>query len=398
MPIDPYLARGITPLGAGLGDTVEMMNQMRNRNALTQDARMRTDAYTQDVNNRQMNAQKEQEARAKYAEMVGLSNAPPEYQAKYVDMQKAQHPEFMQTPFAQMEPTAAFKAMRDALAAQLGEKPPEPPPVQPTFVNDRSGYSYGWDPTQGVLPGSMQTPQRAPQTGPTPDMQNWGFRSRLPPDQRADWDAQHGAGSGGAYRDMTPAEVTAVGLPAGTLAQRTAAGKIDVVNKPKGADLAPKDVTTIKTKLANISTAKRQLQLVKNKFAEMKDTMATGPGSAWAMPLSEKGQQFDSAVDSMRDSITSITRVPGIGSQSDWEGRLTQAKMPSRNKYESVTAQQIQSLEDLLNGLDSGYADMLSSDGVAPAAPNPGDNVRGFIFIGGDPGDKKNWTPDRSKR
>ena len=197
MPIDPYLARGITPLGAGLGDTVEMMNQMRNRNSLTQDARMRTDAYTQDVNNRQMSAEKEQEARAKYAEMVGLSNAPPEYQAKYVDMQKAQHPEFMQTPFAQMEPTAAFKAMRDALAAQLGEKPPEPPPVQPTFVNDRSGYSYGWDPTQGVLPGSMQTPQRAPQTGPTSAMQDWGFRSRLPPDQRAGWDAQHGAGSGG---------------------------------------------------------------------------------------------------------------------------------------------------------------------------------------------------------
>ena len=197
MPIDPYLARGITPLGAGLGDTVEMMNQMRNRNSLTQDARMRTDAYTQDVNNRQMSAEKEQEARAKYAEMVGLSNAPPEYQAKYVDMQKAQHPEFMQTPFAQMDKIAAFKAMRDALAAQLDEKPPEPPPVQPTFVNDRSGYSYGWDPTQGVLPGSMQQPQRAPQTGPTSAMQDWNFRSRLPPDQRAEWDAQHGAGSGG---------------------------------------------------------------------------------------------------------------------------------------------------------------------------------------------------------
>jgi len=43
----------------------------------------------------------------------------------------------------------------------------------------------------------MQTPQRAPQTGPTSAMQDWNFRSRLPPDQRAEWDAQHGAGSGG---------------------------------------------------------------------------------------------------------------------------------------------------------------------------------------------------------
>ena len=370
--------------------------------AMTEEARRRTDidqqladTFSQSLQDQRLSTQTENEARSL---LLAGRTGDPQARIYALKLVASKAPAELQQALANQDPEKAWPHIEAALAKQLGETLPPPPPVQPTFVNDRSGYSYGWDPTQGVLPGSMQTPQRALQTGPTPDMQNWGFRSRLPPDQRADWDAQHGAGSGGAYRDMTPAEVTAVGLPAGTLAQRTAAGKIDVVNKPKGADLAPKDVTTIKTKLANISTAKRQLQLVKNKFAEMKDTMATGPGSAWAMPLSEKGQQFDSAVDSMRDSITSITRVPGIGSQSDWEGRLTQAKMPSRNKYESVTAQQIQSLEDLLNGLDSGYADMLSSDGVAPAAPNPGDNVRGFIFIGGDPGDKKNWTLDRSKR
>lgn len=121
MPIDPYLARGITPLGAGLGETVMDMNRMREVQRRTAIDQQHVNAYEQDVGNRQLSAQKEQEMRAKYAEMVGLSNAPPEYQAKYIDMQKAQHPEFLQTPFAQMEPRAAFAAMRDALAAQLGE-------------------------------------------------------------------------------------------------------------------------------------------------------------------------------------------------------------------------------------------------------------------------------------
>jgi hypothetical protein len=173
------------------------------------------------------------------------------------------------------------------------------------------------------------------------------------------------------YQALSPDEVKSLGLPAGTVAQRSPDGKLDVVNKPPAQALTPKDASAAQTKLRQIAIARKQLALVREKFGNLKDSYSAGLGGN--LIPSVKGKEADAAVNSMRDTLTSLTRVPGIGAMSDFETRLAQAKFPDRGQYETVSQQQIQSIEDLLSGLESGYTDLL---GEATAAQPSGGAVR----------------------
>lgn len=133
--------------------------------------------------------------------------------------------------------------------------------------------------------------------------------------------------------------------------------------------VSPKDINTAKQKLINISAAEKALALVEQKAAALQNSFQAGPGSSY-FTFGENGANFDAAVNSMRDLIQSVTRVPGVGSMSDFETRLSQAKMPSRNGYESTMQQQIQSLKDLLLGIRQGYEGLLS-DTTPDQAVNP---------------------------
>jgi hypothetical protein len=166
-----------------------------------------------------------------------------------------------------------------------------------------------------------------------------------------------------------------------------------------GQPLSPKDTNTARTKLTQVKVARQQLNVAKQKFAAIKDSLSAGPGGKY-LPT-PAGKAFDAAIDTMRSSITALTKVPGLGSMSDYETRLDQAKFPDRGQYEDVAEQQLQAIEDLLNTVDGGYSEMLGSksQSQAPqggkATPKPGDNVRGYIFIGGNPADKSRWVKAR---
>jgi hypothetical protein len=172
------------------------------------------------------------------------------------------------------------------------------------------------------------------------------------------------------FRTLTPAEVEAAGLPAGTSAQVDQSGKIDVLSKKDTtAALSQKDATVAKIKLNQLKVAKQQLQNVRNKFAKIKGTLQAGKGQGW-IPL-EAGEAFDKAVDSMKGSLTAITRVPGVGSMSDYESRIDQSKFPKRGDYESVTDDQIVAIEELLTTIESGYTDLLGGGSQQPTQSSP---------------------------
>jgi hypothetical protein len=172
---------------------------------------------------------------------------------------------------------------------------------------------------------------------------------------------------GGAYRDMTPEEVAAVGLPAGTSAQRGPGGKIDVLSKRDNTEsLSQKDATVARIKLNQVKVARQQLEAAKKAFAEIRGSFSAGVGGS--MLPTEKGRQFDKAVDAMRGSITAINRVPGVGAMSDYETKLDQSKFPSRGEYESVTESQIVGLEQLLDTIDSGYRELIGQPSQSGAS------------------------------
>jgi hypothetical protein len=185
--------------------------------------------------------------------------------------------------------------------------------------------------------------------------------------------------SGPKYRTLTPEEVAAAGLPPGTSAQQDDQGKIDVLSKRDNSGaLSQKDISTARNKLTQLKIARQQLERIKTAYNNgTSGVNAFGPGQG-LLPT-EQGKQFDGAVDQMRSTLTALTRVPGVGSMSDYESRLDQGKFPNRNEYESVTAQKIQGIEDLISTLESGYGEMLN--GSAPQestqpAPQSGQPVQ----------------------
>lgn len=132
---------------------------------------------------------------------------------------------------------------------------------------------------------------------------------------------------------------------------------------------SPKELEGARGKMRIIEAAKRQLAAVKAARDKLKGAFSSGPFGGGYLPT-EDGSNFDGAVDQLRSTIEGLTRTPGIGAQSDFEARLNQAKIPSRNEYESTRDAKIKGLEDLIYGLESGYSDLLS-DGQQPVGGQP---------------------------
>lgn len=195
--------------------------------------------------------------------------------------------------------------------------------------------------------------------------------------------------SAGTFKAMTPAEIAAAGLPAGTSAQRdTVTGKIDVLSKRDNTGvLSQKDATTAKMKLNTVALARQQLNKIRDAFEGEKDpktgqrtpgtgiqgTLSAGPSwTGQGIAPTEAGKKFDQRVNQMRSTLTALTRVPGVGAMSDYETKLDQAKFPTRGEYESVTLDTLNNLDDQLSLIETGYRDLLT--GSAPSsqtAPQP---------------------------
>ena len=117
--------------------------------------------------------------------------------------------------------------------------------------------------------------------------------------------------------------------------------------------------------MTQVKVARNQLNEAKRRYEALKDTFSAGPGGQF-IPT-PAGKAFDAAINSMRGSITALTRVPGVGAMSDYETRLDQSKFPDRGQYEEVGAQQLAALEQLLDTIEQGYSEILGGRAPAPA-------------------------------
>jgi hypothetical protein len=167
---------------------------------------------------------------------------------------------------------------------------------------------------------------------------------------------------------LSPAEVAARGYRPGTIVQVDGFGNEKVTQTPPseaaGGRLSQtqlRQVNAAKQKLIDLQSVRNQLALVQQKFAPLKDSLAAGPFGAGYLPT-EDGKRYDAAVALLQQFVRKLTRTPGEGSMSDWEGKLAMLANPSRNDYESVTQDKIDQLNSLVNQIEQGYRALLEDN------------------------------------
>lgn len=338
MAINNLIAQGIAPIGRDLPDVANMLAHRRMQEQQNAIATQNAEQYRRSLD-MQSQAREQEMAQRKAAEARGW------IEANY-DAIKAR-------------PDAMPKLL--ALAKQKQYLPPDFPD---NATLEDVALHFGVQAPAAPVPFE-QTPD-----GLKFNEQRRQFDERMKLDRAKFAADQRGGGAGKEPNKQLVTRPTADGQQQ-DYAFNPQTSQLEPVGQPyaKTAPLSPKDTTTAKQKLTQIAIARKQLQNAKAKFAEIKDSLSAGAGGG-LLPT-PKGKAFDAAIDGMRGSITSLTRVPGVGAMSDYETRLDQAKFPTRNDYEDVISQKLEQLDALISGLDTGYRDLLGgqSDTAAPDAP-----------------------------
>lgn len=162
----------------------------------------------------------------------------------------------------------------------------------------------------------------------------------------------------GAQTSTTP--VSTLPAEAGaqqTLANARAAGAAEVI--PAEARSAARD------KLPRARAAFRRLGRVADAVEGLADNMLLqgGPFQASALSVTKEGQELDNAVAQLMPEITALTRVPGVGSQSDLEQRLANLALPSSANYPEVNRKAIEELDLFLKDLEAAYSNVAAGGG-----------------------------------
>lgn len=137
-------------------------------------------------------------------------------------------------------------------------------------------------------------------------------------------------------------------------------------DKPAAADL--KWQREIKSKQPRLLAADRRVErLAAAVEAIGKNVLFDGgPLDQYALAWSKQGQEIAQAKAALTSELTALTRVPGIGSQSDLETRLASLPFPSAEFAPEVNARAIAELKafmaDLKDVYGSAAADIQSSE------------------------------------
>jgi hypothetical protein len=173
----------------------------------------------------------------------------------------------------------------------------------------------------------------------------------------------------GTYRTLSEAEIRAAGLPAGTSAQVGPDNKIDILNKREGLSAAEqKTVREAKMRMPRLDAAIRRADRLGKAVTALSDNwfFDGGPADARALSVTKEGRELMAASAQLMPELQALTRVPGIGSQSDLEARLASLALPSLEMDPETNRRTQDELVSFIADLKSAYASLIESD--QPAA------------------------------
>lgn len=137
--------------------------------------------------------------------------------------------------------------------------------------------------------------------------------------------------------------------------------------------LLPKESKDALLKMPDIRAVENGLPRIEAALAALsKDMIPTGPfpGQAQVKGAQKTGAELEAAVGAIRNPMLALTRVPGIGVQSNLEARLAGLQFPSLNLPPESNAKNLADLKLFVQDLRTAYQNVLDGK-VAPSAPVP---------------------------
>jgi hypothetical protein len=338
MAINALIAQGIRPIGADLPEVGSLLNQnrqMNTRNALTQQGmdldRQRNDAYMRQVGLQERNALAQGEA--------GRIQALRQQAASVLDNLQsiAGTPQYGAT-VQQLQASPGVVEAAGALGLDVAA------------LSDPSYLTAA----RGIV--GMQAAPKAVPFDQTEKGQELAARFKF--------DSQIKAQESAAARELERLRQ-----------RRPAAGgasSAPVANAP--VKLTPQEAKAQRDAKARLPTVNATLRRV-DRVSQAVESLAGnkffdgGPLDQFVVGPSEKGQELQQSVASLMPTLTALTRVPGIGSQSDLEQRLAMLQLPSAEFRPEVNRRAIAELRLFVSDLQNAYT---SAAGMEPAPTQAG--------------------------
>lgn len=124
--------------------------------------------------------------------------------------------------------------------------------------------------------------------------------------------------------------------------------------KPNAA--GAKTMAAIKAKVPQLQNAIRGLGRIETAMNALDmPGINTGPLDQYAVRQLPAGQELEAAVGGIQNSFLALTRVPGIGSQSDLEARIAMLQYPSLDKAPEVNKRTLENLKLFARDLAKAY-------------------------------------------
>jgi hypothetical protein len=378
MAMDPYIARGVQPI-----DVSNSLREIAVLKQRDQELEMRGQERNALMQDRQREQQAGMDQQRVYAEMEKIKAHLESGDPKGSVMRD---PEAMQRMQQQgidinaMPPeqvaqrlVAAFGQFR----AYVSKGPPElKAPEKPgQLYSTEEGYLTA-DEARGKMP------YQAPRQGPAPegvpaDQRMFQWYASLTPEQRKQFDAMKGRNAGAGGGMTVDPETGAVTVPTGKTndVMRTASG---FVSRMGAAEKL----------LGDYSPTTRD-------YIAATEVMTSGPvmASMANKVLSEPGQRYyQAASDWVRAKLRKESGAV-IGPEEMQQEIKTYFPVPGDSA--AVVAHKKQARAQATEALKTQAAGAFTPEAPDASAPKAGDNVKGYIFIGGDPAKKENWVKAR---
>jgi hypothetical protein len=175
-------------------------------------------------------------------------------------------------------------------------------------------------------------------------------------------------GPGGAGTSVGGSTLEGEANAASVLANAKASGTAEVI---------PADEReAARNKLPRARAAKRRLDRVAAAVEGLADNMILTGGrfQSGVLSVTKEGRELEQAAAQLLPELTALTRVPGVGSQSDLEQRLAGLVMPSAEFEPEINRKAIEELDVFMDDLESAYQNISKGKADTGKEAAPADN------------------------